>query len=64
MEYASLLVSIINIVWQVFILGFLSLVFLFPLTVEAQNAPIKIGAATKVINNEIGSWVQGAGVLR
>lgn len=45
---------------------FFSLV-IFALTTQAsaKNAtPLQIGAASKVINNDIGGWVQGAGVPR
>lgn len=41
-----------------------SIVVLFPSSGESQSPNIKIGIATKVINPEVGGWVQGAGVAR
>ncbi|MEX2568184.1 MAG: hypothetical protein WD431_19705 [Cyclobacteriaceae bacterium] len=40
------------------------LVFYHPQCTKAQSESLKIGAATKIITPELGSWVQGAGVPR
>ena len=41
-----------------------TMAFYNPIPTQAQSEGLKIGAATKMITPELGSWVQGAGVPR
>ena len=40
------------------------LFILYSISAVAQSEILQVGTATKVINNNVGGWVQGAGVAR
>lgn len=48
---------------QIYTLG-ISLFFLAPHLFAEEARPLQVGAASKVINNRLGAWVQGAGVQK